>query len=1192
MKKGNKNVNENLIPTNNAKSTSEDLNFSDAILDNNIKELYLELLQTIKSLTIRPTSVTSKEYITRVANDLFQSNNILFDQFNNNYYSSYKIINTLYEEYKNTSSTSDILYDEMLKELENKLNEELNQITEDLLHFQQQAILDSKNVENDFIPKANFLKYNKKVNKDEYIKIVREINENRINTNQKYLELASDLSSINEQNLLKFKHSIEASIEKNYYDITTLNQDALEKTLSLDQKFETSKENSKNIIATRERKIIQNSIELNELITKISNEYANRIKFAYVPYDIKENKLLDELSENNSSYNKIEGQVLEEFKTLLQQNDNEIDELRQKHRVFKEKYLHEIKGIKKELNTQYQKEIYLINRELGLAAKNYNNNKTKENKELLKILTKKKREFIKAFNKDKKTRLGKVKKEYYIKELNYIERLEKLRTKKSQCEAIKSSAIKNINYERSYHHERINNEIKLNTFEKESYTTTDHYEETMDIYKNHLRVDIENENIRYSINEEELEIYSNDVNTKYEKDKIKANRDYNIDLSKADLQYQKDSINNRINYYNVKTMLEIQKEKIINEFEVLFSNEKMDFERVKNIFYNNCDNIQYELYKADTEIKYKLIDNDLENEINLAEVKKNHSKVIYDINRRSKSINKTYSNNVLRLKLYKDRLEIEKALLQEIYKTYSKSLENIIAFENYMYTSISSFIESDFNENKKGLIIVLEYIRKIKLTMTDNYYNQVISIINDRSEFEINIKFKKQIESIEQEYNEFKTNIKRRIEKNSQTIASYKNTVNTAINALRLCNNNLLKTNMKYLVNLFNKQERNKLLKEINQYNDNKKIIKRQISANKKNINKLLKLEKTLYKERINTEIILNARINNIKKNKFNETKIYSELIGLVKTQASKINTIINDCGSYTSIYKYTYSTLNQTADAINKINSSITSIVKSYFELHYNTYNDKLTNQYQIKKEMYNKNNEKYLKEIEQALSFANKELQTNQTTLTNSYNSKKDLLLSEVSSTKNKLLQELKKLNEAFNGDVNTHNKNMSKISSQKEYELKCHQDNVDMYNKIYNDNNQRIINEYLQNIKKIKLNYNSIINKIESKYKTSLRNIKNLHLSNETLKKSNINNIELEHKEKIRLVTSKIKRTNHEERKTKQTHDDVKKNNFMLYLQNQRNTRKEFSASLSVIERKCQNRIKSLKKEFSKEFKMKKD
>ena len=104
--------------------------------------------------------------------------------------------------------------------------------------------------------------------------------------------------------------------------------------------------------------------------------------------------------------------------------------------------------------------------------------------------------------------------------------------------------------------------------------------------------------------------------------------------------------------------------------------------------------------------------------------------------------------------------------------------------------------------------------------------------------------------------------------------------------------------------------------------------------------------------------------------------------------------------------------------------------------------------------------------------------------------------------------------------------------------------------------------------------------------------LRRIKAQHISNETLKKNNILNYEMECKERINMTLGKIKRINQSDHKAKQNHDETRVVSYSLYLQNQRNTRREFSAQLSAIEKKCQKRIKTLKKEFIKEFNKKND
>ena len=45
------------------------------------------------------------------------------------------------------------------------------------------------------------------------------------------------------------------------------------------------------------------------------------------------------------------------------------------------------------------------------------------------------------------------------------------------------------------------------------------------------------------------------------------------------LLYQEESIKSRIDYFNVKTMLDIEKERIITKYEALFTQEDIEYEK-------------------------------------------------------------------------------------------------------------------------------------------------------------------------------------------------------------------------------------------------------------------------------------------------------------------------------------------------------------------------------------------------------------------------------------------------------------------------------------------------------------------------------------------------------------------------------------------------------------------------------------
>jgi hypothetical protein len=326
-------------------------------------------------------------------------NELLKDEYKNKFLEATLKNNDLYNQFEKTIKENDENYRMELFSFDLKLEEQLNQINDNLHNFQQDAIARYKIEENKFLPKTKFLSSNKKIYKDEYIKIITEINHNRILANQKYISIANDLSSINEQQQLKFKHSIESAIEKNTTDKNRFTEEADIKILDLKKIIDDNETTKKQQINNTERNIIQNTIEVNDLITKLSDDYANRLKYAYIPYEIKHNKLIDELDENNKTYNTIEENVLVEFKTLLQQNDNEIDELRLKHKEFEEKYLEDLKSIKKFYNSKYQKDINIINKNIAIATKKYASSLAKEDKLIVKRLVSEKKAYIKNLNK-------------------------------------------------------------------------------------------------------------------------------------------------------------------------------------------------------------------------------------------------------------------------------------------------------------------------------------------------------------------------------------------------------------------------------------------------------------------------------------------------------------------------------------------------------------------------------------------------------------------------------------------------------------------------------------------------------------------------------------------------------------------------------------------------------------------------
>lgn len=1189
MSKVNKKKNYNSISHNNGSNNSIEPSFA---FDEIAKDLFESIYKTINKLSVPTNHTYTKETLIELLESLMDKNELLKDEYKNKFLEATIKNDDLYNQFEKTIKENDENYRMELFSFDLKLEEQLNQINDTLHNFQQDAIARYKIEENKFLPKTKFLSSNKKIYKDEYIKIITEINHDRILANQKYISIANDLSSINEQQQLKFKHSIESAIEKNTTDKNRFTEEADIKISDLKKIIDDNEATKKQQINNTERNIIQNTIEVNDLITKLSDDYANRLKYAYIPYEIKHNKLIDELDENNKTYNTIEENVLVEFKTLLQQNDNEIDELRLKHKEFEEKYLEDLKSIKKFYNSKYQKDINIINKNIAIATKKYASSLAKEDKLIVKRLVSEKKAYIKNLNNEKKQAIKQIKDEYFKRKLSFIERFERLRTKKSQCEAVKSSAMKNINYERVFHHERINSEIKLVSFEKECYTTTDHYEEIKDIYNNRLKCSIENELLHFNINEKELECYTSEIDIKYQQEKIIATKDYNIKLCDADLVYQEESTKNRINFYNVKTMLSIQREGIINDFEVLFANEKMNFEQIKNFFYNNCDNIQYELYKTSNESISKIIDTEVNQEQELSELERQFQKTVTTHRKSVLNNEKINEENTLQVQLYEKRLEVEKEIILDTYNLYINLMQNVFDFENYLNSYIEAQYKDEFEANKKEFLLLFYYLRKLKLCLTDQYHNQETKIIKERADFEASIKFKKQIDNTKRDYFEFTNHFRNRKNKTIQTLNSYQETLSLFLVALKNTKEDIIKKRIQLFTKLLKKKDAESIKKEIKQDKINLLLLKKQIEANKHNINKMKKLSLKQEKERSLREKHYNNRFLKIEKQRKNEAKVYNNSLLLINQQHVKLKNKIDYVKKYVSNSKFQFKKTKVISSYINYLNNLVVEVSRKQFENHCFKINEALITHYSIQKDIYHKNFIRNYKEIQKSYIIEFKEYKTNKQAIISSYKSKVETLKKQQLYTKNKLLIELSKLNKKHLINFEKFNQTIKNITSKKEFELACHDENYQMYVIKYEEKNTEIINKYLAKIKEIKLAYSQILSDIETRHNKTKKKINIQHNNNLLLKKNNITNLENEHKENIKKTMIKIKKVNQEEKHNHQKYEESKKISYKLYYQNQHNTRKEFTLQLKSIEEKCNKRIKLLQKEFKKNFKKEKN
>lgn len=1141
-----------------------------------IKELHWNLLSVIKELNAVISSSFNNTYLMASAKNMIDNNNVLNQEYLQKLNSSFEVNQELYHIFENKLEQINEIYDQNIIKIDDELKTETRHTIDDLLKFQQDAIARYRVVETSFIPKTKFLSENKKINKEEYIKTVTDINHERINSNQTYNNVANDLSNINEQQQYQFNHSLESSIEKNAYDITIINEDADLRIENLNIEFDLEERNKALAINSKRRSIIDNTIELNETITTITNEYKERLDNNYAPFNENEKKYQEEINSNNKIYKDLEEKVLEEFKTLLQQNDTEIDVLRQKQRDYENEYKINRKQIKKDLSASLKKDISSINKKIDAASSRFNQTHSDHDKEVLDKLTKEKKEIIKTSNLNNEKVIAKLDQEYFEQHLLFIEQMEKLRMNKSHSEAIKSSAVKNINYEKSYNFERLNAEILFNTFEKESFTTLDNYEENKDIYHKRLEFDEKNEAIRYEINEIDTDTYQDDIEHKYEINKINAERDYKIKLSNVDLDYQKKVIENRKNYHNVKTMLDIQKQQITNKYDILMINEKMDFEQKKSLFYNNCNNLQYELFKNDNESKYKLIDQQINLNQELAEVKKQHISSLANFKKRILQNKKSYAVNLENIHLYEERLAIEKNMFYNTYEHFKKTLLNIIDFENYIFSLCISLPNYYFESNKKHLLLILENTKKIKIYTLEEYHNNLNEIIKSRIDFEKEVKYKKILENMKNEWEELQTFSINKIDKLNTIINSYQNTVTTSKNALK-------KTTLQ--IESLDPASDN-YEDELTLLKDQITLLKKQIKINRENISKQALLRKEQINKITKAEKEYNSGCAKIETNNSNEAKIYNDIIVSINQQLNKIKAEVIKNGNVISLSKRNYS-LDKNLQKAKATNNFLLVSSKNYFDMNYSILSNSITKQYNSLRQTGENSNLHFNDEIQKLLAIEEKEYITSKNTIENNYKHIFETIEKESTTKKEKILRSLKEVNDNQNKKIVEFNTKINSINSKKEYELKCHNDNFEMYQEKYNNKNNEIINNYLAKIEKIKKEYRNKLHSLEQKLKITHKQINAQHLSNETLYQNNITNMNLEYKEYIKDVMLKIKALEKSSKEHKAKHDNEVNKYYNLYLQNQRDTKKEFDTQSRIINQKCNVRINTLKKEFKKKF-----
>lgn len=1157
-----------------------------------ITKLYQMFIQAISNLKESHDSSFSISEFLEIADKAYKDILSLTDEYQNKYIQAMYENNELYSFFKATENTLEQKNKENILKLENDEKEEITNYNNILEKSNKNSIAKYKEYENLYLPKATFLKENKKQNKELYIKAIIKINEERTKANHEYQEVSLDLDNKNEQKRNDFKHSEERIVQKNDEILNRLKDELAANLEAVNKRQNEASQEYSRRISLKERYTANNAVSLNDDITKLSLEYDNRRKYGYVPYDLELNNLLDEQNENASTYSKTEESILNNFKEQLTHNDNEIGYLKEEQKIYENEYQEKLDKLEKhfcdltnEINTEYEKQIVNLNQKRNsYSALAFLDCK----KELAKVKNAK----LNTLMATKRLELKILNQSFLLKEYEYIDRFEHLRADKTIFEATKSNAMKNLNLEKDYNQALINAKNLLLSQNKEAFVSIEQYDENKKVLLLRLNHDLENASITYDVNELELEEKRNKEILAIEKKRLEVESNYQMKLLDADTTYQKRINVNRKNYANVTNMLDVGHSKLIKNYKNDVAKLKVEYEKKQIDFYYECDNIQYQLYKLSHDINNKEIDYEMEYNAKITDLNKQHIEMMNEHNIRALNNTNYYQNNRAKINLYTKRFEVEKSIIIEAFELLFNTTNKIIGLENILLTSFTTYSEKRFTMYRKFFLNGLEYLRQIKQEFLNEYYQNVNTIIETRIHFEQDVKYTQIIENLKNERKTYIDQVNNRREKLVETINSYHSTIkvfNTNLNEYEKRRNNLLqqiKNGKKQLhqkkINLDSFNE----IKERYQSNYNRlKSQRHQIKINLLNIKELSKRLNRLKDEAESFEQKYSKQLQHLNKAQNAEAKAYYDTITLIKQHYNTLKFKNNYNSTLLNQSKYFYrNALTNNNRAIANNNRYLNDL-RNIFEIHYNFLTNSVNNQIKALDNNYYQSYIRYKNEIDASIYNEKLAHATKLNTTNSMYRAYYENLKRNYEIEKTTLYNSLQKAMNIMLKDQNQLTLDVKALKKQLDYNLKCHQDNYDAYNYDYKKEIFNAKKDYQTLINNARFYQKNSNKELDNEIKHLNKSTKTHHISNENLKKNMIAEIHDDYHTNVKHANLKIHNVHLANRENKLTFEQTKKRLYHDYIANQRNNRIDSILTYEGIKRRTNKRIKLLIKEYHK-------
>lgn len=1076
--------------------------------------------------------------------------------------------------------------------LKKNLEDELKNITEELGAIRKANIQSFKDYEQDFINKQRFLNENKKNNKDEYMNNVFVINQERIFAKHNYDETANDLDNKNEQTGYEYNHIRERYTQNYDENLSIVNQNYEQKVRDLESQYAIKIDEIEQQISILKRMIVDNTIELNDSITALEKDSKRKQRYGFVPFDLETTQLNDEHEDKIHAYSEIEENILSEFKSQLQKIDNEIQQLRKEQRGFENQNKLKLDSIKIEINLATNKQLSQFDHKYSQLKNQYRKKKNSLVAKELNQLKKARTNYEKGQKKLLLEKQREIKEQLLQKELEYIEKFETLRIQKNKCEAIKSNAMKNLNSEKDYYNSSLNAKLQNILDNKETFVEIEQCEENKQVLDLRLNRDLENANTNFEINEHERNIKQLDYELTIKKERAEVHKQSQINLLDINLDYQNMVLENRGNFANISTMLEIQKNSLVKDYITEISYRKMDHELTKYNFYNECDNIQYKIYKIQHELSSKILDAEMETATKIADVKRQHA--LNNNKHEEKSIVNfsLYRECMERVNFYKERFEIEKKMFEDATTLFTESFKSITELESYYIKLLATIPSTYFEKNKHTFAYLLDLLREMKIFVITNLFSNQTNIINSRIDFDKGLKYSRISNALTEEKESSLLQLENKITKITETMNGYHTTISrfkTNIEELKKDIHNKYESIVKHYLHNHNETSFNikNINESIKENKDKINALTNQINTIKINIRELKITEHNAENEILKTKKRYEKRFNAIAKAQLDDTKIYDKTRTKINNQFLKTKLICNTYAKYLSTTAFTFASVPYLINRIISTNNTVLLMAQEQ------TYNNTASFSNAVSKELtsltenyvksYERNdNQVYSAKINDDNTFKNKYSNINHLHEINLENLKKkfDKDLQEV-------LKELVDVNDIQLGVQKTFDNYMLNFLDKHENDLNCQKENLKMYDKDYHTQNNKIREIYHKKIKDNKILLNKSLKQINQNSDNYQKHNQSRHSSNIILRKNTIHEFKNEYlvnRNKYNLRIKEIHKLSH---KKQSEFDSFMKKSQEEYSNIQKNSRHEFKTQLKQIDRKAIKRIRENQRKYKKSF-----